>query len=373
MSDDLSILLDDYNANTLREMAEANGLTMLVADGKKLPKYELLVKMLAEFFTADRILASYQRLSEVERLVLDRLLLRGGQAPTRRFKREVIRAGLATEAPEPTPKSRSDYYYRPEVPYDDGYIGDPARAGSHIFEDIMARLTYLGLVFSRATEMTTGGTLYKLRFHPAAEVYIPPVIQNVLPTPGPMAETIPEMQPVETSTADPNLFLRDMYLYWDFVRRHEVALLSSGLVGKRALKLLNDTLLTPDPLLDEARREDQTGRLYLLRQLLEALRLVQVEHTRLKPTSKNALQIPSFWQKSQVEQVGEVLGRWQKLGSFQDVSSDELKQYGVNFANARQAILNALKSLPPRRWLDPTEFLEDIQLKTPDFLFPERS
>ncbi|MCB0155896.1 MAG: helicase-associated domain-containing protein, partial [Anaerolineae bacterium] len=41
--------------------------------------------------------------------------------------------------------------------------------------------------------------------------------------------------------------------------------------------------------------------------------------------------------------------------------------------NARQAILNALKSLPPRRWLDPTEFLEDIQLKTPDFLFPERS
>ena len=136
---------------------------------------------------------------------------------------------------------------------------------------------------------------------------------------------------------------------------------------------MNDALLTPDPLLDEARREDQTGRLYLLRQLLEALGLARVEQSRLKPAIKNGLQIPPFWQKSQAEQVREALACWQKLSGFQDVIADELKQYGANFAGARQAIVDALKALPSNRWLEPDEFLEEIRVKNPDFLFPERS
>jgi hypothetical protein len=147
MPDELAILLDDYNANTLREMAEANDMSILGEDGKKLSKDQLLPKLRAEFFTRKRILASYQRLSKTERAVLDRLLLRGGQASRRSFKRELIRAGLAVETPEP--KRQSGYYYRSEVPYDDGYIGNPTRDKSNIFEDIIARLTYRGLVFSR--------------------------------------------------------------------------------------------------------------------------------------------------------------------------------------------------------------------------------
>jgi len=332
MSDELAILLDNYNANTLREMAEANDMPILGEDGKKLTKDQLLSKMRTEFFTSKRILASYQRLNKAERAVLDRLLLRGGQASKRSFKRELIRAGLAVETAEPERQSR--YYYRSEVPYDDGYIGSPTRTESNIFEDIIARLTYRGLVFSRGVDMNLGGNPYKLRFHPAAELYIPQVIQDVLPTPDPIEETIGELQPVKTLAADLTLFLRDLYLYWDFARRNEVDILTSGFVGKRTLKAINDTLLTPDPLLDEARREDQTGRLYLLRQLLEALGLARVEQNRLKPATKNDLQIPPFWQKPQAQQVREVLTCWQKLNGFQDVMSDELRVAGVGLSGS---------------------------------------
>ena len=371
MPDELSVLLDDYNANSLREMAEANNFSTVGDDGKRLPKHYLLPKLRKEFFTAERILASYQRLSQPERAVLNRLLLRGGQVSTAGFRREIIRSNLAAAAPEP--KHQPGYAYRSEIPYGDGYIGSPARADSHIFEDIMARLTYRGLVFSRGVEASTGGSAYKLRFHPAAEVYIPQVIRDVLPAPVPVTETAPELQPVETAVADPALFLRDMYLYWDFVRRKEVELLTNSLVGKRALKAINDTLLTADPLLDEARREDQTGHLYLLRQLLETLGLVRVEQNRLKPTIKTALEIPVLWQKPQVEQVGLALACWQKLGGFQDIISDDLKQHGADNTGVRQAIVEALKLFPPTRWLEPEELIEEIQHKNVNFLFPERS
>lgn len=371
MPDTIFMLLDTYNANTLREMAEANAMAVTTDSGKKLSKDRLLANMREEFFSGERVLASWRRLSDTEKAVLNRLLRRGGQAITRHFKREVIRAGLATEAPQPERPSR--YYYRQEVPYDDGYIGNPARTDSTIFEDIIARLTYRGLVFSRSAELNMGGNPYKLRFHPAAEIFVPQIIQDVLPTPPPIEEAMPEYTPVDTLMADPALFLRDMYLYWDFVRQNDVDILASGYVGKRALKAINSSLLTPDPLLDEARREDQTGRLYLLRQLLERAGLAHIKQNGLKSTTKTVLQIPPFWQKTQVEQLHELVLHWQKLGAFQDVVSDELKQYGANFVHARQAIVEALKTLPANRWLEPLEFLEELQIKKPDFLFPERS
>ena len=54
MPDELFILLDDYNANTLREMAEANGLSTLGDNGKKMGKEQLLATMRVEFFTGER-------------------------------------------------------------------------------------------------------------------------------------------------------------------------------------------------------------------------------------------------------------------------------------------------------------------------------
>ncbi|MBN1979810.1 MAG: hypothetical protein JW918_20645, partial [Anaerolineae bacterium] len=149
MADEIEQILETYHFNTLVSMAEAAGLRSTGPGGKKLRKKELLAAMRAEFFTEKRVRASWERLSERERAALNRLLLRGGSAPTKSLRRELIRAGLSTQAPQrEEPKS---YSYYSGVPYDRGaYEGAPTSPRSQVFEDVIARLTYHGLVFSQS-------------------------------------------------------------------------------------------------------------------------------------------------------------------------------------------------------------------------------
>jgi hypothetical protein len=370
MADEISEILDAYNANTLKEMAEVAGLD-ITRNGKKLPKAQLITKLQSDFFTAKRIQASLARLTERERAVLNRLLLRGEKTSTRSFKREVIRAGLATEGEAPK-KDRNYYYYRSEMPYAEGYIGYPNRPTSTVFEDIIAHLTYHGLVFSQGGA-ALGGTTYKLRYHPAATLYIPKIIRKHLPEPEALPATPTDWQPVHIYSGDPTLFLRDLYLYWDFVRRNEVALLQTGLVGKRSLKAINDTLLQPDPLVDTARREDETERLYLLRQMLEALGLLRQAQGQLRVGGKDSLAIPPFWSKLQVEQITACLNAWPQLTGFRELTNQEAGQYGARFTTARQLVLSLLKSMPANLWLEAEELLEQAWEQNRDFLLPDHS
>jgi hypothetical protein len=363
VTDEINTILDAYHSTTLWVMAIAAGLAP--RGGKKPRKAELLSKMRAEFFTQERVFASWEQLGKRERAVLNRLLLRGGSAPTRSFQREVVRAKLATPAEKSTdPES---YYYR-RVPYSEGYAGDPGRTRSTIFEDIIARLTYHGLVFSRDVRPTSGGTPYKLQFHPAATLYIPQVIQRFLPEPVPV--DAPDLQPVRVEAGEPALLLRDLYLYWDFVRRNEVSLVQSGLVGKRWLKAINNTLLVPDPSLDAARREDETSRLYLLRRFLESLKLVRGEGANLRPTGKDKLHIPPFWSRTLTEQMQACLEAWPQLSGPKDLGS-EASTYSPGYPRARQVVLEVLKTLPPDVWFEVDDFLERVQGQDVDFLFPE--
>jgi hypothetical protein len=371
MSDEIRLILDDYKADILREMAEAAGLD-ITQNGKRLPKAALLEKLHAGYFTPARIQASYDKLTQTERAVLNRLLLRDGETATGSFRREVVRAEFCTQAEQPVQK-RSSYYYRPAVPYADGYIGQPHRTDSTVFEDVLARLTYYGLVFSKTNVLTTGSTTYKMQFHPGTILYVPAVVRQHLPEPEPIPPEFSDWQPAKTLAADPALFLRDLYLYWDFIRRNEVPLLKNGLVAKRSLKAINDTLLVPDPLVETAQREDDTGRLYLLRQLLEEMGLAQVKQGRLQPTGKDPLKTNPFWQLSPAEQVNDCLEAWSNLSGFKDIGGDNVKKYGLRFLPARQALLNVLKTQPAHIWQDPAELLEQLWAKDINFLIPDHS
>ncbi len=371
MSEEINAILNDYHSVTLWEMAYAAGLEVTDERGKKLRKRELLSKMRAEFFSQARVRASWEGLDKRERAVLNRLLLRGGTAVTNSFRREIIRAGLATEGKEPE-KLKGVYYYRSGVPYADGYAGDPSRKRSMAFEDVVARLTYHGLVFSRGTPLSSGGTPYKIRFHPAATLYVPEVIRRYLSEPEPIPPSLSDWQPARVETGTPALLLRDLYLYWDFSRRNEVTLTQAGLVGKRWLKAIDGILLTPDPLLKDARRENETGRLYLLRQWLETLGLVHTEKGVLRPTGKDALHVPEFWSRTLTEQLSACLEAWSRLGGHGGSGSD-VATYGPRYTHARQAVLAALKALPPNVWLEPEDLLEQVRAQDLDFLFPDHS
>ncbi len=370
MSEEIVTILDSYHSATLWEMANAAGLTVTDRQGKKLRKAKLIAVMQAEFFTEARVRASWERLDKRERAVLNRLLLRDGVAATKSFRREIVRARLATKPPER--EKPKDYYYYRHSPYAEGYVGDPRRVHSSVFEDVIARLTYHGLVFSRGTSLTSGGTPYKLQFTPATTLFVPDVIRRYLPEPEPLPPTLSEWQPTRVESGTPALLLRDLYLYWDFTRSHEVGLIQAGFVGKRWLKAINDVLLVPDPLVPEAKREDETGRLYLLRMLLEALGLVCKERGYLRPTGKDALHVPEFWSRTPTEQVSACLEAWSQLGRYGELGSN-VAVYSPRYDRARQVVLAVLKTLPSNVWLEPEDLREQVQSQDINFLFPEHN
>ena len=369
---EISAILSSYHYGTLYQMADAAGLRVNDGQGKKLRKAELLPIMRAEYFSEARVHASWEGLARRERDVLNRLLLHGGEATTRVFQREIIRTRLATKAPEPQRPKTPYQYYRSSTSYADGYAGNPDHRDSPIFEDIIARLTYHGLVFSRGTPLTSGGTPHKIQFHPGTTLYVPQVIRRTLPEPEPIQIRDSIWQPARVETGTPALLLRDLYLYWDFVRRNQVALIQAGFVGKRSLKAINDVLIVPDPLLQEARREDRTEWLYLLRQLLERLDLVHKVDGQLRPTGDDALHIPAFWSRSPIEQLGACLEAWPQLEELGGLEDDAAK-YSPHYAHARQAVLRALKTLPSNMWLESEDLLDQILAQDVDFLSPEHS
>lgn len=371
MADEIDTLLNSYHAQTLWRMAYAAGLEVM-RGSKKLNKRDLIPKMRAEFFTQERVRASWNKLSQRERQVLNRLLLHGGKVAKKAFRREVIRAGLATKAPE-IEKPKHPHYYHSGVPYARGvYNGDPDRKRSRVFDDIIARLTYRGLVFSQDAPLTSGNTPYKMQFHPAATLYVPAAVRRYLPEPEPVPTPLASWKPARVESGAPALLLRDMYIYWDMVRRNKVSLIQSGLVGKRWLKAINKALISPDPLVKEATRETQTGKLYLLRQLLTKCKLVHSSRSMLRPTERDPLHIPDFWGLGQAEQLRLCLAAWPALKG-QNELGDSADRYQPHYQHARQAVLDALKKTPPDVWMETDEFLEQIKTQDVDFLFAEHS
>jgi hypothetical protein len=366
MADEIKDLLKSYHTNTLWDMADAAGLAVRDARGKRLPKSQIISLMQSEFFTEERVQAALKKLNERERAVLNRLQLRGGKCLTQGFARELMRAGLVTAAPERS-RPRSRYGYRHEWRYE----GNPRLKNSTTFQDVIARLTYRGLVFSEGAPTSSGGAPLKLQFHPGDTLLIPAAVGRYLPEPEPIPAGLPEWEPEQVSEGEPDLLLRDLYLYWDFVRRNEVARLKNGLVGKRSLKAINEALLLPDPRLDEARREDEAGRLYMLRKLLEGLNLVHMDRAELRLAQTDPLATPEFWSWPLSRQLKACLEAWVHLGGTEKWHK-EAEAYYPRFAHARQTLLAAMQTLVAGAWFEIADLVERAQGQDVSFLFAER-
>lgn len=372
MDNEILLLLDSYKIDILREMAEFARLDV-TKNGKKLTKQDLLILLETEYFTPARIKASYEKLTRNERNILNRLLLRSGEAFTAGFKREILQAKLAVEADKPKQRMPG---YGSEVPYAilGEYIGSPRNKNSNIFEDIIARLTHYGLVFSKST--VYAGTAVKYQYHPSQIIYIPTVVRKQLPEPEPILSELENWQPERVVTTDPGAWLRDLYIYWDFARKNQIPVLKNGLVAKRTLKVIGELLLSPDPLLETAQKEDETGRLYLFRLLLQSLGLLQFNASKSLVAEKNFRQIPSFWQAKPVEQISACLDKWIELSDFSDLAQIKeinAKQYGLQFSRARKALLEVIKVYPAGKWFDGPEILENLLTRNMNFLIPDHN
>ncbi len=375
MITDIATLLENYAYTILWDMVHAAKLPGAV--GKKLKKADLEQLMQQEFFKPQRISASYRQLTGIERAVVDRLMLRGDESSTRLFERELVRAGLVKQSPQSKPQKENRPYY-PGGPSIYGrsvaHIGSIIDRQSPIFADVMARLTLYGLVFSEGTTGSNGAQNYKMQFHPGETVFIPPFVRRHLPNPDPVPIVANAWQPAYILHGDAQLFLRDLYLYWDTVRRGSISLIQSGFVGKRGLKTLNAALLNPDPALDKARQEDEANRLYMLRQILQELKLVTPKGGLLQTSTKNRSDIPDFWQKTTAEQVTAVIAIWRNLSSaFQFNDRRVGYAYEPNVRQGQQSLLKALTSVAANTWIEADDLLISIQDLNSDFLFDVRS
>jgi hypothetical protein len=365
MAENLEELLDGYNVVTLRALAEANGISAL--EGKRVAAKAVLVgRLVRDLFTQQRVRTAWRALDKTDRQVLERLLLRRAEVDRWTLARELLRAGLLEETPA------QPYYTpgQPHVSYDSGYIGSPTRERSRICEDVLARLTRSGLVFSRLPEQSYGQNL-KLTFHPGPTVLVPEAVRRYLPEPSSAVLRRVEHRPERVAGGDPETLLRDLYLYWDWVRHNETPILRSGLVSKRSLKAINQWLLEPDAELDAASKESEAPRLYLLRQLLVALGLLTIDGGRLHPTGQDPLAIPAFWEAQPLAQRREVLRIWPLLPD--NFLGTEALAYGPRYQLAREVLRSTLAGLPQGVWLDPEDLLDAALRDGRGFLFDPRS
>ncbi len=363
--DGILTLLEAYNATTLGEIAAAGGLAIMEGK-KKLTKAALLQRMADGFFTRERVLASWRRLDRRERAVLNQLLLRGGKVTTAAFRREILRAKLATEG---KPPEKSSYSY-----YEPTYAASPHRPQSPVFEDVIARLTLQGLVFSQNEPVPVGASrpyAWKFEYDPGPILCVPDAVRRHLPEPeAPPISTAPE--PPTVKAGDPEVLLVDLYLYWDYLRHNEVPLTKTGLVPKRLLRAINGLLLVPDSHLEAAGGEPEAGRLLLLRQMLAALGLVRSGDGVLRPAGEGALAISEFWSWPQDRQLAACLEAWPGLGGCGELGA-EAEGYSLQYARARQAVLKALRAMPATGWMEPEELLDRVRMDDLDFLLAEHS
>ncbi len=359
----INSLLDTYNANTLYEMMLA---TPTFGKGTKKPAKQAMLDLMREkYFTPERIVTSLDKLNKTERDVLNRLLLYGEvEVASKNFQRELERAKLV-EAP-PTTKSQFNHS---GVSYsNDTYNGTPHKPISKVYADVIARLTYYGLVFSREP-VSDYSASFKVQFHPAALVFVPDFVRQHLPQPEPLPETASDWSPASSKTGDPTALLRELYLYWDFVRRTPLELLQSGMVGKRPLRALNTVMINADTKVDDPGKEEETDKLYLYRLILQELKLIKVEQNRL--VAKDVKSPADFWMLDSDAQISAFLRAWLTLPVVIELTPQTRVFYPQGKA-ARTLFIDLLSKRRPQ-WHEPVDWVEFLSNKDRAFLYPRRT
>jgi hypothetical protein len=361
MTDEIDQLLDSYHAADLSSMASEAGISTSVRG--KSNRSSTVSALRQHFFEPERIRAGYAKLSDLEKTAFNRILLHSQATPTRILRRELIKSGIATEVPvAPEPEGRRSYGYSEPKSYE----GSPTKRGSTVFEDVMARLTLHGLVFS--LEAQGSSYSFKQRFHPGALLVVPQSVRAALPEPTPVSTASTQLQPEEIKPSDPNRLLRELYLYWDYARRGGINLLNSGAVGKRELKVLNGLMFTPDPAFENARKEEDMPHLYFLRRMLQNLGLLRMTAGQLQPAISKPLEIPDFWRWPVEQQLVACLKKWLVSDTGAE-TVDPRESDNPRIANAREKLVQILGGMGDGEWFQIDELLEYLWAMDVGFLY----
>ncbi len=354
-------LLNTYTLASLQQMARQRGIA-------KPKNKERSVEALAPILFAPKaIRASLENLTSLERLVLDRLILTGGDTPTQVIRQRLEHEGQIDRKAQPERGAFSSYWgYNREK-------GSAHKRGSRKFEDLVARLGALGLVFT-TEPLHSSGYVVELNV-PGRRLFIPEAILGQLPAVELSTETAPP--PSIVREADPAPLLRDFYLLLSFASREPIPLTARGSIAKRSLVRIDSTLRHPEGT-DSIRTEDDLARLPFLRALGEELGHVVAGpgELLLDERAEGFLRQPAHERQRHLFEAWRRTTRWNELFRIPNLSVKgkgmSVRTAPAGVVAARQQVLTELAELPAGEWVTVEHLIERLRVRAYEFLLPRR-
>jgi hypothetical protein len=356
MPDAFSEVLNAYRYEALLQIAEGCGL-ISAGHRPRPPKEALLESLARRLATPEHVSQALAKLSPLEHAVLDRLLLHPGEVPTTMLRDELLREDVVQPGPR---KSAAELY--------EGSAFDPERS---CLEDVLARLTLRGLVFSSGHSAPWTGSA-RLGLSPGQTLVVPEPLRALLPRP-----PLPPVEwgrgnlpaPVEASSTD--AAQRDLFIYWSCMRVQPGPLTQAGLLQRRTLRTINEQLLAPDASVVSANVETDAPRLYFMRLLLQDLGLLAVEHGHLRSTGTRN-RVPDTWRLSSDQRSKACVQVWLRMRRWSELSSLNVSTVSFDLPQARAVLLEQLRLLTPGGWVSAERFLHRLAIVAPRLLFRAR-
>jgi hypothetical protein len=355
LAETLNDVLNGYSLPTLTTLAGLNNLA--VKDGKAKSVY---VYLLAEFFgNRGHIQKVYRELQPVEREVVDTLMHQKGYASAIAIERRLSSNKLIESLAKKRPYTA---YNQPDF----------NKTVPQRFEDVMARLLVKGLVFG-VRQLNSYNQPALMDFNQVQEYFIPDAIRSNLPETSSLPSWVPKKipTPVLIKESSARSFQRDLYFYWSFLRSNPVQLTARGLIPKRNLTSLNETLLFRE-VIGPGQGENDFPRLVFLRSMLSDLKLIKIDDSVLRISSDS-----SFFIKTPLERMKTCFEVYKTSQSVDELAWCPNISIGVNavqayptpplIVDARKIALTAVK--PATGWASIDHLLEHMQDVDYEFLF----
>ena len=266
MSDTLFEALDQYEIATLHTILTFQGYK--VPGPGRLTKPEVIRTLMKLLTEPGRVARAFAGLESPAREAVITLQRQGGSATRGAIRRRLRDLDLleGRETRLDTYSSQQPDYRRPETRF---------------IDEILAHLAASGLVFGRISP-DPWGRKSNLTFRMVLDYFIPSQILTLLPAPPALPPVLPDLgTPEKILESSARVFQRDLYLYWSYIYHHQPELIGKGLLAKRHLTAVNDTLLQRETI-GAGQGEGDFPRLLFLRLTLLQLGLIRVKNLSLQ-------------------------------------------------------------------------------------------
>ena len=350
MENTLAQFLDNLNRPLLHQLARAHNLP---TPAKKSQLVEALKTHLSDPQVIANTLATLPPLTQK---IFERLQLKGGRSSTMALLSELEQSGVLR------PQPRGWQALKP------GAAREPL---SESFDQLLWPLVQFGLVFYRSFLVIAPETLT----HYDVPLFIPTdILQALSGAHEPLRSIAPE-QLERTHEGNPQTFQRDLYLYWNYMREHEVLLNATGLLPKRHLVKLNETLTHKEDVMT-ARAEADLPRLAFMRTLMEEAGLLKTNSAlRLEPTHTSS----DFFGYSLARRTDRLFETYKKsqlwnellyLSITPQMNTARTTRGFTLITRARQWVLNLLGERLNEQWMSLDELAHKARVTNYEFLFP---